>query len=119
MTKALLPQRGPLQSPIVLDFLRSVYLDDHLIYRKLGAPILKKLFGIGVEFETSTTLKISLQKTSIFVISNLSFLSKPLKEIPVWNIFQDQQDRFRSDPVAKHAQNISVRANLLHEINFL
>ena len=46
--------------------------------------------------------------------SHLSFLSEPLKQIPLWNIFQDQQDGFRSDPVAEHTQNIPVKANLLH-----
>ena len=49
----------------------------------------------------------------------LSFVSKPLQKISVRNILHDQHNGLRPNPKTEYAKNVSMRSNVLHEVNFL
>ena len=49
----------------------------------------------------------------------LSFVSKPLQKVSVRNILHDQHDGLRPNPKTEYAKNVSMRSNVLHEVNFL
>ena len=49
----------------------------------------------------------------------LPFVSKPLQKVSVRNILHDQHDGLRPNPKTEYAKNVSMRSNVLHEVNFL